>query len=294
MCSKKSLFQRICLLLVSAMVLAITLGFAGYDTENIYVSNLVDEKTLQEVSTMLIEASFDKERVQNWGTHVQQFAKTPGMENLIHGYQKLSIDKKTYDEYDIQDAWAKAHPDLSDINCRINAWELVGNFITISDISDPDERSIVFDKLSLEDDSSAIPSGEEEKFKAFYTTVNGENSTDSEQHKKLVLAELARRGVSYDLPDGVSLVELYVHGAYSDEDNELFVGHIGVLIEDKEKNELLWVEKIGFQAPYRAVKLQNRQQLYDYLMKNYGAHSDDLEAAPFVLENGTDMKLSVN
>lgn len=107
MCSKKSLFQRICLLLVSAMVLAITLGFAGYDTENIYVSNLVDEKTLQEVSTMLIEASFDKERVQNWGTHVQQFAKTPGMENLIHGYQKLSIDKKTYDEYDIQDAWAK-------------------------------------------------------------------------------------------------------------------------------------------------------------------------------------------
>lgn len=67
-------------------------------------------------------------------------------------------------------------------------------------------------------------------------------------------------------------------------DNELFVGHTGLLFPIAD-GRLILVEKLAFTAPYQAVIFKDKQDFYDYLMKLYDFSSEAYPAKPLVFEN---------
>ena len=47
----------------------------------------------------------------------------------------------------------------------------------------------------------------------------------------------------------------------------LFVGHVGVLVPNK--NDYLFVEKLTFEEPYQAIKFATKEECYKYLTTKY-------------------------
>ncbi|WP_341828007.1 DUF4300 family protein [Trueperella pyogenes] len=85
----------------------------------------------------------------------------------------------------------------------------------------------------------------------------------------------------------ISVVSLYVHDTL-DAQAYSFVGHTGVLVETGDG--LLFVEKLAFDAPYRAITFASRAELRDYLrMYDDGPNMD--YGSPLIFENGYPMKV---
>ena len=83
-----------------------------------------------------------------------------------------------------------------------------------------------------------------------------------------------------------SMISVVFHDKFSDEDNTLFIGHVGVLLP-AEDGTMYFIEKVAFQEPYRLVKLQNRTELSDYLMEKYDTSWGQDTTHPFIMENDT-------
>ena len=81
-----------------------------------------------------------------------------------------------------------------------------------------------------------------------------------------------------------SLITVVFHSSFGENENELFIGHAGVLVPTKDK-KLLFVEKLSFSLPYQVLKFDNRKQLKNYLMGMYDTSWGQEEAKPFIMEN---------
>ena len=65
--------------------------------------------------------------------------------------------------------------------------------------------------------------------------------------------------------------------------NYLFIGHVGVLIEDNGK--YLFIEKLSFEEPYQAIKFPDKESCYKYLKEKFEDYKDPNVAPPFIMEN---------
>ncbi len=114
------------------------------------------------------------------------------------------------------------------------------------------------------------------------------DSTEVAEQVKSLQAGWAARGVAFS-DSTVRLISVVLHDRFSDEDNTLFIGHVGVLLPAKD-GTLYLVEKVAFQEPYRLGKLQNRTELSDYLMEKYDTSWGQDTMRPFIMENGSLME----
>ena len=255
------------------------------DSAMFQISNLADEETYDMLKNYLLQSGVSEERVQVLFDHVDQFGDIVGKDKLLAGFTDMDALSLAFDEYELQDLWYEKEADFTGYNCRITAYTIMGDRITIGDAADPDSRNTYLDLDSLAADDSALFGESSEKFEALYTTVEGADSDDQELQVKLVEEELSRRQVSFENAGNLSLVEVYLHTRYDETDNELFVGHVGVLMDMGDEG-LFFIEKLAFQAPYRFIKLSSREELKAYLLKHYASYQGEGEAAPFILENG--------
>ena len=109
------------------------------------------------------------------------------------------------------------------------------------------------------------------------------DSTDVDEQAQTLQAGWATRGVAFsDSP--ARLISVVLHDKFSDTENTLFVGHVGVLLPVEDGSFCL-IEKVAFQEPYRLVKLQNRAELRDYLMAKYDTSWGQDTTRPFIMEN---------
>lgn len=114
------------------------------------------------------------------------------------------------------------------------------------------------------------------------------DSTETAEQVKALRAGWAERGVAFE--EGTArLISVVLHDRFSDTDNTLFIGHVGVLLPAGD-GSLYFVEKVAFQEPYRLVKLRNRIELNDYLMGKYDTSWDQDTARPFIMENDSLME----
>ena len=81
-----------------------------------------------------------------------------------------------------------------------------------------------------------------------------------------------------------SLISVWMHSYFPEEENYLFIGHVGVLIPARD-GQLYFIEKLAFQEPYQMIKFASRQDLSDYLMNKYDIEKNQPNARPFVMEN---------
>ena len=182
---------------------------------------------------------------------------------------------------------AAANGSFPGYNCRITAFGLFSEFITAG-ADQPEvqgEDSLFTDLETVDADPNALCGDSTAKFCALFAPVNAADSTEVEAQVKVLQEDWAARGIAF-ADSKASMISVVFHDKFSDEDNTLFIGHVGVLLP-AEDGTMYFIEKVAFQEPYRLVKLQNRTELSDYLMEKYDTSWGQDTTHPFIMENDT-------
>ena len=252
--------------------------------EQINYSNLIDTSVQKQLAEIMNSADISPMRQQVFFDHVNQFNNTVSSEGMAAGFEVKQVTEEKYDPYAMQEEWDAAYPDFMGYNCRITAFGLFGDHMTIAADAETREDMILMDMASLEEDSSAMQNDKDmDRFRVLYSTVPTDDTKDVSVHVENLRSDWQNRGIVFDNNPDVSLISVVFHDAW-DGENQLFIGHTGVLFQVSE-TELYFVEKIAFQEPYQLTVFNNRTELNDYLMTKYDTGTGQPTAAPFIMEN---------
>ena len=139
------------------------------------------------------------------------------------------------------------------------------------------------DYETLDSDPESLCGDERQKFDALFAPVKTTHTTDIPTHLKTIQQEWNKRGLSFVEDDKIRLVSVVLHDQFSETDNSLMIGHVGVMLPTSDA--VYFVEKVAFQEPYRLLKFKNRTELSDYLMLKYDNSWGQDTAHTFIMEN---------
>ena len=248
-------------------------------------ANLTDEDSRALLSRLLENAGVDETRIHGLFDRVDQFNASVKSEWLTNGFERAVPTDTKYDPYEMQDLWVEKNGDFPGYNCRITAFSLFGEFVTAG-VDQPEtqgEDSLFMDLETLAADPAVLCGDSTSKFCALFAPVTAADTTEVADQVKALQAGWSERGISFE-DSSARLISVVLHDRFSDTDNTLFIGHVGVLLP-AEDGSLYFIEKIAFQEPYRLVKIQNRTELSDYLMEKYDTAWGQDTTRSFIMEN---------
>ena len=255
--------------------------------ETVEYSNLTDEDSRKQLSELLTDAGIEESRIAALLNRVEQFNASVKSEWLTDGFESAAPTDTKYDPYEMQDEWTVANGSFPGYNCRITAFGLFSEWIAAG-ADQPEvqgEDSLFTDLETISANPDALCGDSTAKFCALFAPVNAVDSTEVEAQVEALREGWSARGIAF-ADSRASMISVIFHDKFSDEDNTLFVGHVGVLLP-AEDGSLYFIEKVAFQEPYRLVKLQNRTELSDYLMEKYDTSWGQDTTRPFIMENDT-------
>ena len=253
--------------------------------EAVEYSNLTDEDSRKQLSELLSDSGIEESRIAALLNRVEQFNASVKSEWLTDGFESAAPTDTKYDPYEMQDLWAEKNGDFPGYNCRITAFSLFGGFVTAGadQPKTQGEDTLFLDLETLPEDPAVLCGDSTSKFCALFAPVAAADSTETAEQVKALRAGWAERGVAFE--EGTArLISVVLHDRFSDTDNTLFIGHVGVLLP-AEDGSLYFIEKVAFQEPYRLVKIQNRTELSDYLMEKYDTVWGQDTTRSFIMEN---------
>ena len=248
-------------------------------------SNLVDAKSRKEVKKALLDAGLSEKNVNAWLSDVKDYNKTIKNTGLVKkGFKKLSTKNPQYDENKIMELWNKKYPDFIGYNCRITAFDLMKDKISVKADAKVNASNLFMDQDALKHaPAKKFTKKQKHAFETLYSTLNTAYTTDVDTHIKKQKKAWKQNEVKIS-GTKASLITVVFHSSFGENENELFIGHAGVLVPTKDK-KLLFVEKLSFSLPYQVLKFDNRKQLKNYLMGMYDTSWGQEEAKPFIMEN---------
>lgn len=211
---------------------------------------------------------------REWTTDFADTAgKNAGLEDSWSdpGKMKADIGK-------CMDGWEQNH-DYSDADCRMTAFLLLDGVLRAESTEDSYEGTyLMFDTEAIDNvDRYEII----RQNKDMFTTLYGEKSITDDKHPEKTFSDNWKKyGFQID-SDRISLISIAIYDPDSD---AMFVGHTGLLI--KYSDYYLFVEKIAFEQPYQATKVNNMDELLSILSLRPEYFGDEKEAGPFVYNNG--------
>lgn len=248
------------------------------------VSHLVGEQSQEILDAYMNSAGISEERRKVFFDHVRQFNEAVNSSVLYDSFTQADPLTQAYDAYDYQDQWAEKYPEFNGYNCRITAMGLLGDKISTDINAETRDNELFLDKESLEADNSVfVGKNDETKFCQLFSMIPTDNTKDVSVHAENIRKDWEERGISFETGDKLSLITVWFHDKWSEEENELTVGHTGVLINCKDR--VLFVEKIAFQEPYQVSCFGSKEDLVKYLTDKYNVSWDQETASPFVMEN---------
>ena len=205
---------------------------------------------------------------------------------LTTGFEEAELLYTKYDPYTMQDEWTAKNGTFPGYNCRITAMNLFGDFLSVSADSqiNAGEDVLFVDEETLKTDPDALGGSSLADFRALYSSMKAEDTTEIRRHVQTVQEEWASRGVAFQENERIRLITVFFHDKPSEEESLLFVGHAGVLLT-AEDGTLYFAEKVAFQEPYRMLRFADRTALSDYLMGKYDTSWGQETASPFIMEN---------
>ena len=288
-------FRQI-MLAICAILIASAFAGCGADTDSpderpaldkIEYTNLNDSVSQKLLEDMLSGAGVSGNRIQGFFNRVDSFNESVREEWLTAGFEKAKPLDAKYDPYEMQDAWMAKNGNFPGYNCRITAMELFGDFLSAGDSTPVDaagEDVLFMDEETLRTDPEALGGSSLTDFRALYSAMRAEDTTDVQRHVQAVREEWKSRGISFRENERIRLITVFFHDKPTEEESILFVGHVGVLLTADDRT-LYFVEKVAFQEPYRLLRFADRTELSDYLMGKYDVSWGQSTARPFIMEN---------
>ena len=254
--------------------------------EKIAYTNLNDSVSRKLLEDMLSGAGVSGSRIQGFFNRVDSFNESMREEWLTTGFEEAELLYTKYDPYAMQDEWTAKNGTFPGYNCRITAMNLFGDFLSVSADSqiNAGEDVLFVDEETLKTDPDALGGSSLADFRALYSSMKAEDTTEIKRHVQTVQEEWASRGVIFRENERIRLITVFFHDKPSEEESLLFVGHAGVLLT-AEDGTLYFVEKVAFQEPYRLLRFADRTALSDYLMGKYDTSWGQDTASPFIMEN---------
>ena len=254
--------------------------------EKIAYTNLNDSVSRKLLEDMLSGAGVSGSRIQGFFNRVDSFNESMREEWLTTGFEEAELLYTKYDPYAMQDEWAAKNGTFPGYNCRITAMSLFGDFLSVSADSQihTGEDVLFVDEETLKADPGALGGSSLADFRALYSSMKAEDTTEIKRHVQTVQEEWASRGVAFRENERIRLITVFFHDKPAEEESLLFVGHAGVLLT-AEDGTLYFVEKVAFQEPYRLLRFADRTALSDYLMGKYDTSWGQDTASPFIMEN---------
>ncbi len=247
-------------------------------------SNLVDTDAQEKVDALLADAGISAARREVFRNHVVQFNDSVDTAVLQSGFASGDLLSPKYDAYELQEQWAAVHPDFNGYNCRITAFSLLADFLNVGKDGDIRADELFMDQESLQQDPSALQKkSEKNAFLRLFSSVPTEDTADQTVHVQTIQKDWQERKIAFAESEKCSLITVWFHDRWSKTENELSIGHAGVLLNCDDG--LYFVEKLAFQEPYQVTKFQNREELQQYLLKKYDTAWGQDTAHPFVMEN---------
>ena len=254
--------------------------------EKIAYTNLNDSVSRKLLEDMLSGAGVSGSRIQGFFNRVDSFNESMREEWLTTGFEEAGPLYTKYDPYAMQDEWAAKNGTFPGYNCRITAMSLFGDFLSVSaDTQIHTGEDVLFvDEETLKADPDALGGSSLADFRALYSSMKAEDTTEIRRHVQTVQEEWASHGVTFRENERIRLITVFFHDKPAEEESLLFVGHVGVLLT-AEDGTLYFVEKVAFQEPYRLLRFADRTALSDYLMGKYDTSWGQDTASPFIMEN---------
>lgn len=254
-------------------------------------SNLVDSGSRKEVKKALVSAGISEDTVDAWLKDVKYYNDTIGNVSLVKkGFKSLGKKNPQYKEDSISKRWLKKNDMFIGYNCRITAYDLMKDYIKVKDSSSADASLLFMDLDALDySPNKKFSKKETAVFKSLFSTVQTSYTSDVNKHLKKWQKSWKKKGLTISKKTKASLISVVMHSSFGKKENELFVGHTGVLVPTKD-NKLLFIEKLSFELPYQVTKFDNRDQLNNYLMGMYDTEWNQNTAKPFIMENTNLMK----
>ena len=235
-------------------------------------SNLNNKKSVEEVKSLL-SAHLDKDSVGNFVNLVNDYNGLVGSTGLRGEFTKFT--KTEYDVEKINPLWQAKKGDFIGTNCRINTYTLLKNSIKIPQIKKDDELLFI-DNDSI-DKGKLFDAKDKEDFNILFSRVKTEATQDVKVHAK----KMEEYFKQFKLNEKARMLSVIVHDNL--DGDSLFVGHVGVLVPDKDG--YLFIEKLTFEEPYQAIKFATKEDVYKYLQTKYKDYTGEGLAKPFIMDN---------
>lgn len=254
--------KKIWILLLSLCLLA------GCSASGFSYSNLGGSAVQNEVKEVLEANGVSQEQVDTWLSWVNDYNDRVISGSLVDVYKRGEADYSNI----IADSG-------SDSNCRFTAFELMKHLISTNGDCDLNDTYLMFDLEYIQNDETfADLNNRINDYTTLYNQVSVKKHT-LKAHKKAILKAMEDRNVQFK-KSNLSLIRIYLDSVY---DHCRFVGHAGVLVD--EGDELLFIEKYSYEAPFQVSKFKSRTELKEYLLSRQDLYGDDEELAPIVMEN---------
>ena len=235
-------------------------------------SNLNNKKSVEEVKSLL-SAHLDKDSVGNFVNLVNDYNGLVGSTGLTGDFTKFT--KTEYDVEKINPLWQAKKGDFIGTNCRINTYTLLKNSIKIPQIKKDDELLFI-DNDSI-DKGKLFDAKDKEDFNILFSRVKTEATQDVKVHAK----KMEEYFKQFKFNEKARMLSVIVHDNL--DGDSLFVGHVGVLVPDKDG--YLFIEKLTFEEPYQAIKFATKEDVYKYLQTKYKDYTGEGLAKPFIMDN---------
>lgn len=258
-----------------------------YPDGSLTYSNLTGESARNEVKELLSVAGVPENRIEKILEWVNDYNKCMGScENfeLKEDFTSVSAYAVDYgDYYPMSALWYKTNKrNYADILCRLAAFELLSDFISVSAPLDKSEWECYSDTQWLYSDYDAICNnplvdfgeGEKEKYFSLYSPVQIKTGCSEQEMYDKIIKEWEKRGIAFE-KGKCSLITIWLQS-----EGLTAAGHAAVLAENEDG--LLLFEKTNPQSPYQATKFSDLEQVKMYMFESL-----NLDNARYGLETGT-------
>ena len=253
-----------------------------YVNPDVTFSNLASEEDKAELISDLEKAGIKEEYIKDFIDYVDLYNET-APESVLDGWNTL--DKVNYDPYEINEVWVEKYPDFVGVCCRMAAFTLLRDDISVNnaDFPKPSMWPLAFDSNSFEVMPIKYMTDENlEAFENFYAPIPTSASTDKEVQKKVIEQALKERGIEFKNSE-LKFVGLVMHNTVDEADTFLFMDHAGVLYEKNGSVYLL--EKLAFQEPYQWIKFPSEEEVIKYFESKYNLDTTGRMAEPIYMIN---------
>lgn len=235
-------------------------------------SNLESKNSVEEVKTLL-SAYLDKDSVDNFIRQVNEYNEIAGAAGLQGDFTELVAPQ--YDIDKISTLWREKKGDFIGTNCRINSYILLKKNIKIPQL-DIDDTLLFLDNDAI-DKGKLFDTGEKKLFQTLFSRVKTEATQDIKIHAE----NMEKYFENIEFNENARMLSVIIHDNL--DGDYLFVGHVGVLVPNKDG--FLFVEKLSFEEPYQAIKFAAKEECYKYLQDKYADYTGEGLAKPFIMDN---------